>query len=170
MGTVKAFLALLFVSASVLSYPVDAAQRTDCSVRRVSSCHSSQRLKCSDRSSCRWRHTVRRSKVRNLRTYYGYDSGVSEQMRPTYQEEQAPAPRLLAPLPLPPPPPAPIAPPYGAFQMPTTGNVFNFYAPTTNYFGFAPQPPFVGPSRRSYDERMDPWHGYNGDNGLRNGY
>jgi hypothetical protein len=73
------------------------------------------------------------------------------------------------------PPAAIYTPPIsrGAYP-PAPGPTFNFYGPTTNNFGptgdyGAGYGPPWGPAP---DEgaRMDPWHGYNSNNGLENGY
>jgi hypothetical protein len=80
------------------------------------------------------------------------------------------------------------APDYG----PCPGPTYNFYGPTTNYFGVSPDdqgppasygplayygeapPPYDWqqlPPQQCYDgSRLDPWNGYNGYRGLGNGY
>jgi hypothetical protein len=54
------------------------------------------------------------------------------------------------------------------------GTTYNFYGPTTNYFGpsYLPEPAYSPPSPAGYDDgdRMDPWHGYDHNRGLENGY
>jgi hypothetical protein len=177
IGLRKALPLLILVGTSISSYTAEAAHRADYNAMRSAACHSSRRASCHERSHSRVRHvTVRHSSARNIRTYYTYDIGPSAPMHPAIREAEAPP----APMPSPPPPapPAfnppiqarPVPAPYGSFQSPTGGNVFNFYAPSTNYFGFAPQPLPAGPFAPRFDERTDPWHGYDGNNGLRNGY
>jgi hypothetical protein len=58
---------------------------------------------------------------------------------------------------------------------PPGGSTFNFYGPTTNYFGpvvtyGAPYMPESRSQLPDRDDRMDPWHGYNPNDGLENGY
>ena len=69
----------------------------------------------------------------------------------------------------------PSAPPeYSRAPIPS-GSTFNFYGPTTNYFGpvvthGAAHMPESGSRMPDRDDRMDPWHGYDPNNGLENGY
>lgn len=63
-----------------------------------------------------------------------------------------------------------------AFNAPPAGGgpVYNFYGPTTNFFGPPPPPPpppaYHGAPPPDDSQRMDPWHGYDGHDGLGNGY
>jgi hypothetical protein len=73
-----------------------------------------------------------------------------------------------------PPAPVPMAPdvPARRFVYPVSAPaapVFNFFGPTNNFFGPVsgfPLPPDAGGG----DNRLDPWHGYDPNNGLENGY
>jgi hypothetical protein len=96
-----------------------------------------------------------------------YDGGSSSWSSSAAREYQTPPAAGYLPAPagqtyLPPPPP------------PVPGPSFNFYGPTTNYFGptFNYGADYRQPSEPIPDDRdrMNPWHGYNGRNGLQNGY
>lgn len=54
------------------------------------------------------------------------------------------------------------------------GATYNFYGPTTNYFGpsLYPGQAYSSPPEAGYDDgdRLDPWHGYDHNRGLENGY
>jgi hypothetical protein len=76
--------------------------------------------------------------------------------------------------------PAPLPPAVAAYAPPPA--TYNFYGPTNNFFGptqnyFAPAyPAYAEPAPRpqgrpfARDCRMDPWCGYDHNNGLENGY
>ena len=122
------------------------------------------------RSPCpvyQWRthsHHATRSR-RNHRRYNhvisAATSGYDESWTPTYPS----GPRFNeAPSYQPSYPPLPAAP---------VGPTFNFYGPTTNFFGPPPAAQYMYDDRmpRPNDrDRLDPWHGYNPNNGLGNGY
>src|SRR6202012_1689942 len=84
------------------------------------------------------------------------------------------------PLPAPLPPAVAYAPPPAAAAYAPPPAAYNFYGPTNNFFGptqnyFAPAyPAYVEPAPRpqgrpfARDCRMDPWCGYDHNNGLEN--
>lgn len=80
-----------------------------------------------------------------------------------------PSPPAFAPIPA---APNALAQPY----MPAPpASVFNFYGPTNNFFGPVYGVPFpsgglVPPEGGGRDYRLDPWHGYDPNNGPENGY
>jgi hypothetical protein len=75
-------------------------------------------------------------------------------------------------------PPIPIRPypggPYPGGPPVVAGPIYNFYGPTNNYFGPIYNRGQVGNVRGEagpdLSSRLDPWHGYDGNNGLENGY
>jgi hypothetical protein len=103
--------------------------------------------------------------------YYGY-AGEPEIAEGGYA---TPAPPAFAPA-----PPLPNGPAAGRFtyppSSPAAAPVFNFFGPTNNFFGpvsgvpFIPGSGFVPPDAGDGDNRLDPWHGYDPNNGLENGY
>ena len=84
------------------------------------------------------------------------------------------APPAFAPVP--PPPDVPAARRFVYPVSAPAAPVFNFFGPTNNYFGpvsgfpFPPGGGFVPPEAGDGDYRLDPWHGYDPNNGLENGY
>jgi hypothetical protein len=146
---------LCVLSATMTAVDAQAASTCNISVRH-SACRTYQ-----------WR-THRHHATRSRRNHHRYNyvnsaatSGNGESWTPTYPS----APSFNGSpsyQPAYPPPPAP-----------SVGPTYNFYGPTTNFFGPPP------PAQYTYDDRMpppddrdrlDPWHGYNPDNGIGNGY
>lgn len=141
----------------------------------ASECHASYRvcapararLYCNAQPKCVTRKSPRRRPSRKSEQFYSYDRAYDEnqlsnntQWAVTEAREVEAAPPPPAPMLSAPPPPFEPAPATPLSVAPPYGNVFNFYGPTTNYFGaVAPERIWsANPDPRS--ERLDPWRGY----------
>jgi hypothetical protein len=150
------------------------------SMAATHACYTSKRVSCANlprsktanitKHQQRQRHLAHRSRDRSA-SYYGY-SGAPEPDRGFAYGSVAATDQGNGHVPYGPPPYPNIPYPIGAPVM--AGPIYNFYGPTNNFFGpiynygqVGNAPGEAGPDLNS---RLNPWHGYDGNNGLENGY
>jgi hypothetical protein len=156
--SVSTFAGEKTVCEHMLRKPRCSAQFTDCRT----SCHKYH-----------YRH-AQKAKSRYIARYpssrypiYEREAGIGWEGYPV------PAAPMLQPAFARPEVPLPVRSPYP--PRPSSGSTFNFYGPTNNFFGPLPgstYPVDGGGATDSMDSdyRLDPWHGYDSRDGLRNGY